>query len=149
MLSQTGLTEQQDLSNIQAQIAALQNGNPSAAITGATSILNTQQQAANLQSQLAQQLQVVTPGQSLYNPATSQFINSPTSTITPLSGGNSTNNSNGGIADTSSSNIWTLDGINTMFGTPASNQGSSTYGGAVNNSIVNSNNSTWGGATSY
>lgn len=62
--AQAGLAAQQDFGNIAAQIAGLQAGNPSAAITGASSLL------ANLYPQIA-------AGGALYNVSNGSVISAP------------------------------------------------------------------------
>lgn len=104
LTAQTGLGEQQDLSNIAGQIAGLQTGNVQGAITGATNILGIQQNASNIQSQLANALQLqqmqnqnavqvaqigqshqtLNPGQVQYDPYTNSYV---AAGQTPITGG--------------------------------------------------------------
>ena len=95
LLSQAGVSEQQDLGNLAGNIASLQAGNVPGALSGASSIMGLTQQASQFSQQQAlagsqlafQQNYISVPGVGVYDTKSGQIINQ-------LNGGG---NSTGGI----------------------------------------------------
>jgi hypothetical protein len=95
LTAQAGLSQQQDLGNIAAQIASLQSGNPSAAINTASGLAQLQQ-AADIAKMQYQNIPL-SPGQTLYNQITGSTSAGSQFTPTPMFTGNTgytTGNSN-------------------------------------------------------
>lgn len=95
LTAQTGLSEQQDLGQLAAQIASLQAGNPAAAIQGATAYGGQLQAAQAIQQQVAAQLalgsmeyayRMLPAGAQLYNPSSGQYLTGG-QTFSPVSSG--------------------------------------------------------------
>lgn len=88
-LANAGLAETQDMGNIALQIANLQSGNPSGAVSSALSQLGLQQGASQFAQTLPIQQQqgqyISIPGVGVYNISTGQIVNQ-------LNGGASSNN---------------------------------------------------------
>ncbi len=87
LLSQAGLSEQQDLGQIASQIAALQSGNVPQAINTASGLANLQQQSNQFQATLPSTIALqqaeaqaagyipVSPGASIYNISGQNYSN--------------------------------------------------------------------------